>query len=52
MSDDSNFLQGLLDRMNQGDLAARRELLQRACTLLRGQANTMFAGPVPSLRRR
>jgi RNA polymerase sigma factor (sigma-70 family) len=52
MSDDSIYLQGLLDRMNQGDLAARRELLQRACTRLRRLANTMLAGSFPALRQR
>jgi RNA polymerase sigma factor (sigma-70 family) len=52
MSDDSIFLQGLLDRMKQGDLAARRELLERACTRLRRLANTMFAGSFPALREK
>ena len=52
MSDDSIILQGLLDRMKQGDRAARRELLDRACTRLRRLANTMFAGSFPALRPR
>jgi RNA polymerase sigma factor (sigma-70 family) len=50
MSDDSTLLQGLLDRMKQGDRAARRELLDRACARLRRLANTMFAGSFPALR--
>ena len=50
MSDDSLVLQGLLERMNQGDRAARRELLDRACTRLRRLANAMFAGSFPALR--
>jgi RNA polymerase sigma factor (sigma-70 family) len=50
MSDDSILLQGLLERMNQGDLAARRELLDRAGTRLRRLANAMFAGSFPALR--
>jgi RNA polymerase sigma factor (sigma-70 family) len=50
MSDDSSILQGLLDRMKQGDRAARRELLDCACTRLRRLANTMFAGSFPALR--
>jgi RNA polymerase sigma factor (sigma-70 family) len=52
MGDDSTILQALLDRMNQGDLAARRELLERACTRLRRLANTMLAGSFPALRQR
>ena len=51
MSDDSIVLQGLLDRMNQGDRAARRELLERACERLRRLANTMLAGSFPALRQ-
>jgi RNA polymerase sigma factor (sigma-70 family) len=50
MHDDSIILQGLLDRMKAGDVAARRELLDRACTRLRRLANTMFAGSFPALR--
>jgi RNA polymerase sigma factor (sigma-70 family) len=50
MSDDSALLQGLLDRMKNGDRAARRELLDRACTRLRRLANTMLAGSFPALR--
>jgi RNA polymerase sigma factor (sigma-70 family) len=50
MSDDSSILQGLLDRMKQGDRAARRELLDRACTRLRRLANTIFTGSFPRLR--
>jgi RNA polymerase sigma factor (sigma-70 family) len=40
----------LLDRMNQGDRAARRELLDRACGRLRRLANALFAGSFPALR--
>jgi RNA polymerase sigma factor (sigma-70 family) len=50
MSDSSILLQGLLDQMNQGDRAARRELLDRVCIQLRRLANTMFAGSFPALR--
>jgi RNA polymerase sigma factor (sigma-70 family) len=50
MSDDSILLQGLLDRMKQGDIAARRELLDRACIRLRRLASTMFAGSFAALR--
>ena len=50
MSDDSSILQGLLDRMKQGDQAARRELLDRACARLRRLASTMLAGSFPALR--
>jgi RNA polymerase sigma factor (sigma-70 family) len=52
MSDDSLVLQGLLDRMNQGDRAARHELLDRACARLRRLANAMLAGSFPALRGR
>src|SRR5215470_14551102 len=51
MSDDSLIQQGLLDRMKQGDRAARRELLDHACTRLRRLANTMLAGSFPALRQ-
>ena len=51
MSDDSSILQGLLDRMKAGDRAARRELLDRACTRLRRLANTMLSGSFPALRQ-
>jgi RNA polymerase sigma factor (sigma-70 family) len=50
MGDDSLILQGLLDRMKQGDRAARRELLDRACARLRRLASTMFAGSFAALR--
>jgi hypothetical protein len=36
MSDDSVILQGLLERMKQGDRPARRELLDRACARVLG----------------
>jgi RNA polymerase sigma factor (sigma-70 family) len=56
MHDDSLILQGVLDRMNRGDGAARRaaqrELLDRACARLRRLAGTMFAGSFPALRDR
>jgi hypothetical protein len=41
MRDNSTILQALLERLNQGDLAARRELLQRAFARPRRLANTM-----------
>ena len=50
--DSDTVLQALLDRMNQGDLAARHELLARACDRLRRLAGTMFAGSFPALRGR
>jgi RNA polymerase sigma factor (sigma-70 family) len=51
MSDDSStVLQTLLDRVNRGDRAARRELLERACDRLRRLAGTMLAGSFPALR--
>jgi RNA polymerase sigma factor (sigma-70 family) len=51
MSDDSDtVLQALLERMNQGDRAARRELLERACERLRRLAGAMLAGSFPALR--
>jgi RNA polymerase sigma factor (sigma-70 family) len=50
MNDDSTILQGLLDRMKAGDRAARRELLERACTRLRRLANTIFTGSFARLR--
>src|SRR5262249_4709549 len=46
----STILQALLDRMNQGDRAARRELLDRACGRLRRLAGTMLAGSFPALQ--
>jgi RNA polymerase sigma factor (sigma-70 family) len=50
VGDDSNsVLQALLDRMNQGDRAARREVLERACERLRRLAGTMLAGSFPAL---
>ena len=53
MGDDSSqVLQALLDRMNQGDRAAQRELLERACGRLRRLAGTMLAGSFPALRAR
>jgi RNA polymerase sigma factor (sigma-70 family) len=48
--DSSTILQGLLDRMNRGDQAARRELLARACDRLRRLAGAMLAGSFPALQ--
>src|SRR5262249_4785861 len=48
MRDDSVILQGLLDRMKAGDVAARRELLEGACARRRRLASTMFAGSFPA----
>jgi RNA polymerase sigma factor (sigma-70 family) len=50
MSDDSTILQTLLDRMKQGDRAARSEMLDRVCDRVRRLANTMFTGSFPALR--
>jgi len=52
MNDDSAILQGLLDRMKQGDRSARRELLDRACGRLRRLVGTMLAGSFPEVQRR
>src|SRR5262249_29464538 len=50
--DDSVELQGLLDRLRQGDRAARRLLLERACERLRRLAGRVLYGSVPELGRR
>ena len=48
----SGELQGLLDRLRQGDRAARRLLLERACERLRRLAGRMLHGSFPELARR
>jgi RNA polymerase sigma factor (sigma-70 family) len=50
--DNSVELQGLLDRLRQGDRAARRLLLERACERLRRLADRMLHGSFPDLARR
>jgi RNA polymerase sigma factor (sigma-70 family) len=45
-------LQGLLDRLHQGDREARRLLLERACERLRRLAGQMLHGSFPELARR
>jgi RNA polymerase sigma factor (sigma-70 family) len=45
-------LQGLLDRLRQGDRAARRLLLERACERLRRLAGRMLHGSFPDVARR
>src|SRR6516162_282298 len=45
-------LQGLLDRLREGDHAARRILLERACDRLRRLAGRMLHGSFPELARR
>jgi RNA polymerase sigma factor (sigma-70 family) len=50
--DSSVELQGLLDRLRQGDREARRLLLERACERLRRLAGRMLHGSFPELARR
>src|SRR6516165_10641389 len=50
--DDSAELQGLLDRLRNGDREARRLLLERACERLRRLAGRMLHGSFPELARR
>jgi RNA polymerase sigma factor (sigma-70 family) len=50
--DDTVELQGLLDRLRQGDREARRLLLERACERLRRLAGRMLHGSFPELARR
>ena len=45
-------LQGLIDRLRQGDPQARHQLLERAHTRLRKLANRMLSGSFPALRCR
>src|SRR6516162_3231971 len=53
MNEDGNAeLQGLLDRLRQGDRAARRLLLERACERLRRLAGRMLHGSFPEVARR
>lgn len=53
MTDDASIvLQALIDRIKQGDRAARQELLERACHRLRRLAAKMFAGSFPVLQAR
>jgi RNA polymerase sigma factor (sigma-70 family) len=49
MDDSSIELQGLLDRLRQGDREARRLLLERACERLRRLAGRMLHGSFPQL---
>jgi RNA polymerase sigma factor (sigma-70 family) len=50
--EDSIELQGLLDRLRQGDREARRLVLERACERLRRLAERMLHGSFPELARR
>ncbi len=50
--DQSVELQGLLDRLRQGDREARRLVLERACGRLRRLAGRMLHGSFPELARR
>jgi RNA polymerase sigma factor (sigma-70 family) len=53
MNDDASVqLQALIDRIRQGDAAARRQLLERACDRLRRLAATLLHGSFPALRDR
>src|SRR5262249_55933802 len=53
MNEDGSIeLQGLLDRLRQGDREARRLLLERACERLRRLAGRMLHGSFPELARR
>ena len=53
MNEDSSVeLQALLDRPRQGDRAARRLLLERACERLRRLAGRMLHGSFPEVGRR
>jgi len=50
--DGSVELQGLLERLRQGDRQARQLLLERACERLRRLAGRMLHGSFPELARR
>ena len=50
--DGSVELQGLIDRLREGDGAARRLLLERACERLRRLAGRMLHGSFPEVARR
>jgi len=53
MSEDGSVaLQGLLDRLRQGDRKARRLLLERACERLRQLAGRILYGSFSALARR
>jgi RNA polymerase sigma factor (sigma-70 family) len=53
MNEDATVvLQGLIDRLRQGDRQARRQLLERAHTRLRKLANRMLSESFPALGRR
>ena len=52
MNDASVLLQALIDRIREGDRAARRELLERACDRLRRLAARLFTESFPALRAR
>src|SRR5215831_16296949 len=53
MNDEGSVeLQGLLDRLRQGDREARRQLLERACERLRRLAGRMLHGSFPEVARR
>ena len=45
-------LQSLLDRLRQGDKAARREFLEQVCSRLRRLAATILFGSFPNLQTR
>jgi DNA-directed RNA polymerase specialized sigma24 family protein len=51
-SDGSVEIQGLLDRMRQGDAQARRLVLERACERLRRLAGRLLYGSFPDVARR
>jgi len=53
MNDDASIqLQGLIDRMRAGDVAARHELLEHACGRLRRLAGKMLSGSFPAVSQR
>jgi RNA polymerase sigma factor (sigma-70 family) len=53
MNDDATIqLQGLIDRMRAGDVAARYELLERAGNRLRRLAGKMLTGSFPAVGQR
>jgi RNA polymerase sigma factor (sigma-70 family) len=51
-ADDSVVLQGLIDRLQQGDREARRQLLERAYDRLRRLANRILADSFPAVQAR
>lgn len=52
MTEDTVQLQGLIDRAQAGDRAARQELLSRACDRLRRLAAKIFRESFPALQNR